>query len=136
MVTISPADLDILVNLQLAEMDRIGDAGNAANKEKMAAMMADEAAMAAEMAEGEATFKAADTNADGMLDLAEFKDWCEKTDSSAKAKGWHTSPGSDDDIKSAWEAMSRISGKEGVTYEAIMGSWEQIFAKVAEKRGE
>ena len=102
MCEISDSDLKILVDLQLAEMDRIGADGNAKNKEMMAALMADEAAMGKEMEESTATFAAADTDGDGLLNLAEFRDWCAKSDANAKAKGWNTSPGSDEDIEKAW----------------------------------
>ena len=69
------------------------------------------------MAMQEATFKAADTNEDGELDLAEYVNYTNMTGKNFSAK-MGTPLGSDktaEELSAHWEAH-KVSGKAGVTH--------------------
>ena len=57
------------------------------NKKVLADIMATEESKAAAGAEATATFQAADTDGDGLLNFAEFKDFASKTRANWVAKG-------------------------------------------------
>ena len=131
---IAPEDLNAIVEIQVKQASALGAAKNAENKAKMAEFYSDPAKIAAEEVEAKETFDAADTNKDGLLDLAEWTDFIKKSEANGVAKGWHSEPTSDEDMKILYEAHCRIGKNDaGVSFEVIMGSYEQVFAEV-EKR--
>ena len=108
------------------------DDQKASNKEKFQALMGDPEKMQAMKAEGDATFQASDTNGDGTLTLAEYKDFAEKSRQNAVAKGWHVPESSQEDLEKWWNKMVEIAGTpNGISkadHDAIQGQVMQAWA--------
>ena len=86
------------------------DDQKAENKTKFAALMGDPEKMTAAKAEGDETFKASDTNGDGTLTLAEFKDFAQKSYANAQAKGWHVPAYDEGEAEKWWTFMCEVAG--------------------------
>ena len=108
------------------------DDQRASNKEMFKALMADPEKMAAMKAEGDATFAAADTNSNGVLTLAEYRDFAEKSTANAKAKGWAVPDSTDADTEKWWNMMCTIAGTpDGISkadHDSISGQMMQVYA--------
>ena len=110
MANLSPEDLEILVKLTLDDQAKLTADQNAENKAKMEALMADPSIMEGEMAEAFATFDAADTNSNGLLNETEWLDFVTKSTANGKAKGWHTADVDVEEVKVAYGAYLRACG--------------------------
>ena len=103
-----------------------------ANKTTFKALIGDPEKMAAMKAEGDATFAAADTNSNGVLTLAEYKDYAEKSTANAKAKGWAVPESTDADAERWWNMMCTIAGTpDGISkadHDSISGQMMQVYA--------
>ena len=113
------------------------DDQRASNKEMFKALMADPEKMAAMKAEGDATFQAADTNSNGVLTLAEYKDFIEKSTANSRAAEWHVPDSSEEDMEKWWNFMCGVAGTpDGISkadHDSISGQMMQAYiAKMAE----
>ena len=107
--------------------------------EEEKANWANEEFKAERMAEMNATFQAADTNADGVLDATEFEDFMKKLMQNGRARGtpMPADESVSDDLKvkmfAFYDAVNAES--QGVTLADFFAAGQQIQAKVAELRG-
>ena len=79
-------------------------------------------------------FGEADVNKDGMLDLAEWKDFQKKTDEFNKVKYGAVVEQSDEDLTKWWEFLKALSPGEGVTkadLDVSMKLYEIVGAEMA-----
>ena len=100
----------------------------------------DEAVKAERMAEGQATFQTADTNNDGLLDKAEFKNFMEMMAQNAGARGVpHMNPADCDEelqekIYAFFDAEDGNAGN-GVSLADVVSCMGKIGAKCRELSG-
>ena len=96
------------------------------------AAFADPAKVEEYKAEKQATFAAADTNSNGVLTLAEYRDFAEKSTANAKAKGWAVPDSTDADTEKWWNMMCTIAGTpDGIAkadHDSISGQMMQVYA--------
>ena len=101
--------------------------------------VADEAVKAERAAEMMATFQAADTNQDGVLDMAEFTDFMGKMSQNAKARGVPAM--SEEDVDDAtkeavWGLFNGESEGDGVKPADIGAVIQKIGARTRELTGQ
>ena len=132
---VDQADFDILVDLETAALNRCTAEQRAENMKLIGEAYADETKMAAEIEKMNQTFKAADTDGDGLLNEAEWLDFTRKTEANAKADGYHLVDTPEEDIKKSWETYCRICGKGGVDQETMMKVGEKVMEKAMEAVG-
>ena len=108
---------------------------NEANKKVFADMMATEESKAAAGAEATATFQAADTDGDGLLNLAEFKDFAKKQHSNWIAKGGFGPEPTDANLETAYSVHNSATPEtEGISladYFANVGQYLKVRAEAA-----
>ena len=105
-------------------------------KGAMAANWGNPEAIATEMAAVDARFGAADTNNDGMLNMAEWADFNDKQHLDRCAKypaGWMPKP-TDERMKTWYDLLLTLDDKPEVTLAAIKGSTLIIQACMAKLR--
>ena len=104
------------------------------------AALSDEATKAERMAEMAATFTAADTNNDGLLDRAEMSDFLAKLGQNAAARGVpHMSEAdvTEDQKEAIWAYFNGLTeGTDGVSQGDFMAGSQAIAAKIREIRGQ
>ena len=113
--------------------------------DQKAAMQADRAKWAAEetkqalMQEMAATFQAADTNADGVLDRAEFEDFMQKMQQNAAARGAPSVSADDvsDDLKEKmWAFYDAEGAQPGVSMADFGTATQKIAAHIKAAMGQ
>ncbi len=129
-------NLDAIATMRLTWMAGLS-AEDKAKLEAERASWADEAVKAEKMAELTATFGAADVNADGVLDMAEFTDFMGKIASNATARGVPTQgpDAVDDDMKAKVFAFydAQDAGTPGVTVAEFLKGTAAVTAAIKAK---
>ena len=102
------------------------------------AALSDEATKAERMAEMAATFTAADTNSDGLLDRAEMADFLAKLGQNAAARGVpHMSEAdiTEEQKEAVWAYFNGLTGgTDGVSQADFMAGSQAIATKIREIR--
>ena len=123
---IAEADLAILKEMHVRHQGTLSEEQRAANKAAYAATMGDEEKRAAFMKQMADTFTAADTNADGVLDLAEFKDFMQKLQANGEAAGYHVPQPNDADMEARFGVFDRYNAETtGVSLPDFMQCWKE-----------
>ena len=91
--------------------------------------MADPEKMQAAMTEGGETFAASDTDGDGFLNFAEWKEHAAKSRANGQAKGWYSTEYTEEDLQIAFDIYVRTGGVEGkFSKETLLGCSGQVGA--------
>ena len=131
---ITKDDARALYDMMKKGMAQLTEEQNAKNAELRKAFMTDENAKKEMMEEMQATFTAADTNNDGLLDLAEFKDFRSKSEANNTARGGFNPTMSEEDIEAAYNIHnSGNPDKDGVALADIFANMGVMMATAKEE---
>ena len=126
---LTPDQLAYFKSLEDGHMASLTEEQRAKEKE-IEAGMADEAKMAEMMAEFSATFKAADTDGDGSLNFAEYKDFNVKSRANHVARGGAPYELSAEDEQKCFDIMVAYNPESGagITEADMMAAWGEVEA--------
>ena len=127
--------LDAIVQKRLAWFNALSEEDQGKVRADKQAAQSDEAVKAERMAEMMATFQAADTNQDGVLDKAEFADFMGKMSQNAQARGIPSMTEADVDEEGkdqVWGFFNGQSEGDGVKPADVGAAIQAIGARTRE----